>query len=63
MNHRSPPEVCSQGKITLNEIAGSRRKECAMSWKEGYIKKKESWKINIIELKYCTWLALPTKMA
>lgn len=46
----------------LNEIVGSRGKECAMSWKEGYIK-KEFWKINITESKYCTWLALPTKMA
>ena len=63
MNDRSPPGECSPGKITLNEIAGSRGKECAMSWKEGYIKTKEFQKINIIESTYCTWLAQPTKMA
>ena len=26
------------------------------------INKKETWKINSLESKYCTWLALPSEM-
>ena len=60
------------GRAALNETAGSKGRKCVARWRKSYRKetkykgklnKKETWKINSLESKYCGWLTPPAQGA
>ena len=52
------------GRAALNETAGSKGRSVLQTvGKVTEINKKETWKINNLESKYCGWLTLPAQGA